>query len=256
MPDEMQQGRRNFLRTASFASFALYALLREAHATEAIPRRGLSARYWIDRQDELAHALRAGTVAHMAWHDEVNRLAREVDVAELMAEAMRAHATRNVPFMRDPVKRSLRFLDAQGEPRHLAYAAALFEFGPSSVITPHAHRHMASAHMVVEGKVRIRTFDRIGEEEGALLIRPTGDHVGGIGDAAAMTTEKDNIHWFTPASSRATTFDVIVDGLDPGQDAYLIEPIDPLGGKLQPDGSIVAPRLSFEESMRRYTAQR
>ena len=85
MPDEMQQGRRNFLRTASFASFALYALLREAHATEAIPRRGLSARYWIDRQDELAHALRAGTVAHMAWHDEVNRLAREVDVAELMA---------------------------------------------------------------------------------------------------------------------------------------------------------------------------
>jgi len=58
------------------------------------------------------------------------------------------------------------------------------------------------------------------------------------------------------ASSRATTFDVIVDGLDPGQDAYLIEPIDPLGGKLQPDGSIVAPRLSFEESMRRYTAQR
>lgn len=254
--DGMHRGRRDFLRMASFASFALYALLREAGAADAAPRRGVSARYWIGRQDELAHALRSGTLGQLAWHDEIDRLAREVDVAELMAEAMRAHASRNVPFMRDPVKRSLRFVDEHGEPRRLAYAAAMFEFGPGNVITPHAHRHMASAHMVVEGKVRIRTFDRIGEEDGALRIRPSGDRVGGVGDAAAMTTEKDNVHWFTPVSTRATTFDVIVDSLDPGQASYLIQPLDPLGGKLQPDGSVVAPLLSFEESMRRYPAER
>jgi hypothetical protein len=108
--------------------------------------------------------------------------------------------------------------------------------------------------MVIEGKVRIRTFDRVGERDGAIIIRSTADHIGEVGAAAAMTTAKDNIHWFTPATSRAVTFDVIIDGLEPGEDRYLIQPIDPLRGHGQSDGTIVAPILSFQESMRRYSA--
>ncbi|MFL5239622.1 MAG: hypothetical protein ACJ8EL_18900 [Rhizomicrobium sp.] len=43
----------------------------------------------------------------------------------------------------------------------VAYGAALFSFNRDTVITPHAHKHMASAHMVIEGKVRIRTLPSI-----------------------------------------------------------------------------------------------
>ena len=136
----------------------------------------------------------------------------------------------------------------------LDYGAATFTFGPESVITPHAHEHMASAHIVVAGKVRIRTYDRIGQEGGSLIIRPTGDHVGQPGSGAAMTVARDNVHWFTPVTQSAMTFDVIIDGLDHGQDDYLIQPLDPLRGKHRPDGDIVAPIISFEESMARYTA--
>jgi hypothetical protein len=70
-----------------------------------------------------------------------------------------------------------------------------------------------------------------------------------------MTSAKDNIHWFTPVTPIASTLDVIIDGLDKGADDYLIQPIDPLAGKVQPDGTIIAPILSFEESMNRYSAQ-
>lgn len=178
----------------------------------------------------------------------------QVDVAELMAEMRRYSSRANQPFMRDPVKRSIRFVDSNGLPAKLSYAAATFSFGPQNVITPHGHKFMASAHMVVEGKVRIRTFDRVGEESGALRIRPTSDHVGNVGVVSAMTTEIDNIHWFTPATPAATTFDVIVDGLSIGEQPYVIQPVDPLHGHVEADGSIIAPLLTFEESMRRYDA--
>lgn len=69
-----------------------------------------------------------------------------------------------------------------------------------------------------------------------------------------MTTEIDNIHWFTPATPTATTFDVIVDGLSIGEQPYVIQPVDPLHGHIEADGSIIAPLLTFEESMQRYDA--
>jgi hypothetical protein len=233
----------------------VYALVAEARAAEAASDRRLAATLWIARQDELARALKSGELSPRGWHDAVNDLAREVEVPQLLAEAGRDPGETRPAFMRDPVKRSVRFLDSDGRPRRLTYAAATFSFGPDNVITPHAHRHMASAHMVVEGRVRIRTFDRVADRADALVIRPTGDRIGEVGDAAAMTSAKDNIHWFTPASARATTFDVIVDGLDPGQSDYLIQPIDPLGGVHRADGTIVAPLTSFEEGMSRYTAR-
>jgi hypothetical protein len=40
-------------------------------------------------------------------------------------------------------------------PVWLGYGLALFDFEPASVITPHAPRCMASAHMVVDGLVRV-----------------------------------------------------------------------------------------------------
>ena len=246
--------RRAMLIAAAIVASPVYVLVREARAERPTSDGRLSASRWIDRQEELAQALYAGSISHVAWHDEVNRLAAQVDVDQLLSEAMRESTQVGVPFMRDPVKRSVHFIGDDGRPRRLTYAAATFTFGPENVITPHAHEHMVSAHMIVSGKVRIRTFDRVLTHEDAIVIRPTEDRIGSIGDAAAMTTEKDNIHWFTPATARATTIDVIVDSLDKGEKDYVIQPIDPLGGTLLADGTIRAPLLSFEESMRRYSA--
>lgn len=248
---------RRRLLTASLAAFASYALLGEARAAAAITDRRLTAKRWIERQRDLAAALRDGTLAPAAWNAEVTRMAGEVEIEALMAEARRGRiGDANTPFMRDPVKRRIRFVDDDGVPRSLGYGAALFTFGPGNVITPHAHRHMASAHLIIEGKLRIRTFDRVGDGNGAIIIRPARDTIGGVGTAAAMTSAKDNIHWFVPASPRAMTFDVIIDGLDPGAADYVIEPVDPLGGTRRSDGTIVAPILDFAESMRRYPADR
>jgi hypothetical protein len=238
---------------AFLPAFTAYALLAEARGQA--PARTGAAR-WIDAQDEIARALSAGQLAPLDWQVEVERLAADVDLGELMAGVNRARLTpAPMGSHNDPAKRNVRFLDANGEPRRLNYGAALFDFQPQNVITPHGHRHMVSAHMVVAGAFRVRNFDRVGDQDGAMIIRSTRDYVARIGEVSTMSSQRDNIHWFVPhGHAPATTFDVIISGLDPGQPSYEIGAIDPVRGRVRADGAIVAPIIDFETAAARYTA--
>ena len=251
-PDELGLTRRAQM-TGMFSAFVAVALASEVAA--ARPARRIAARDWIDRQSELARALRQGQVSPGSWMTEVGRLAREIDVAELIATVNQAQVSAfSLAPTNDPRKRNVRFIDASGAPRRLGYAAALFDFSPANVITPHGHRHMVSSHLVVGGRLRVRNFDRLRDADNAMVIRPTRDAIARVGDLSAMSSERDNIHWFVPQGGPARTFDVVVAGLDAGQPDHDIKAIDPLGGRRLRDGSIVAPIMSFEDASAKYLA--
>jgi hypothetical protein len=238
---------------AMLPGFLIYALLGEARA--AVPAGRSSATAWIADQDELARMLAAGRITGPAWCDEVDRLGRRVDLEALMATVQRSDLRRAaLSSANDPSKRYVKFLDEDGSPRSLAYGAALFDFQPHNVITPHGHKHMVSAHMVVAGRFRVRNFDRIRDEENAMVIRPTRDYVARLGDVSTMCSARDNIHWFVPQEGPATTFDIVISDLDPGQPSYDIKAIDPMRGRRLADGTIAAPIIGFEEASLRYTA--
>lgn len=252
VPEDLGLTRRGAL-TGGLAAFTMFALLSETSC--ARPMRRMAARDWIDRQGELARALRTGELAPMKWMVEVERLAAEVDVAELMAEAGKARITSNAPLpTNDPHKRSIRFLDSSGEPRKLGFAAALFDFSPTNVITPHGHTNMVSSHLVVGGKFRVRNFDRLRDEDGAMIVRPTRDYLAETGAISTMSSARDNVHWFVPQGGGATTFDVIISEIDKAQGDTRITAIDPLGGQTLEDGSIRAPIMEFEKASDKYVA--
>ncbi|WP_066533082.1 hypothetical protein [Erythrobacter sp. CCH5-A1] len=244
--------RRGFAG-AGLAAFTLALLGQEVSA--AAPQQRMAARDWIERQGELARALKGGQISPLQWMAEAERLAGEIEVAELMAELDREQVTQQaLPTTNDPRKSAIRFLDPDGAPRKLGYGAALFAFEPHNVITPHGHRHMVSSHLVVEGAFRVRNFDRLGDEDGAMIIRPTRDYIAATGQLSAMTPDRDNIHWFVPSGGTAMTFDVIISGIDLGEADYDIEAIDPLGGTMLADGTIRAPKIGFEAASDKYTA--
>ena len=244
----MLLGRRELL-----AAFAMLALVREVRAAAAVVEGPV--RRWIDGQQDIALALAEGRIGGRQWAGEVERLGAEIEVEALMAEVRRSAI---VPAGRgshnDPQKRFVRFLDAQGQPRRLAYGAALFDFDPANVITPHGHRHMVSAHMIVRGRMRVRNFDRVGDREGALLVRPTRDFVAEVGRVSTMCSERDNVHWFVPVGGAATTFDLVVSNFGAGAPDPVIEAIDPLRARPAADGALLAPIIGFEEASRLYTA--
>lgn len=251
-PDELGLTRRGLLSTG-FAAFTTFALLAEVSCAK--PARRMAAGKWIERQAELARALRSGSLKPRDWMTEIERLAAEVDLGELMAEVNRAQITASaLPSTNDPRKRSVRFVDDKGQQRKLGFAAALFDFAPNNVITPHGHRNMVSSHLVVEGAFRVRNFDRLGDENGAMIIKPSRDYIAKTGMISAMSSARDNIHWFVPQGGPARTFDVIISGIDPAQPEYEIKAIDPLGGARLSDGAIRAPIMSFEDSSDKYVA--
>jgi len=149
-------------------AFTAYALLAEISSAR-LARRTPSARAWLDRQEELARALASGTLGSEAWRREVEVLGREADVERLVAEALPSSAVRALPT--DPTRRILRWRGPDGRPLQQRYAVALFRFDRGNVITPHGHRGMQSAHLVIEGSLRARTYDRLGETSGALVLR-------------------------------------------------------------------------------------
>jgi len=202
----------------------------------------------------MAHALANGEIAPLQWQADMEGLAREVDVQTVMALVKRSRIT-PAPggSTNDPAKRYVRFVDERGTPRRLAFGAALFDFHPRNVITPHGHRNMASAHLVVKGRFHVRTFDRLGDEPDAMVIRPLTDSIVRVGEISTMSSERGNIHWFVPRGGPATTFDVVISGIDPARPEYEIKAIDPLHGRKRGD-AIVAPLMGFEAASRVYTA--
>lgn len=245
-------GRREMIGTF-LSSFVVLALAREARA-EA-PAGGGRVQRWIAAQQEIAEGLAGGRLTGRQWAAEVERLAGEIDVPQLMEVVGRSQLRPAGPaFHNDPQKRFVRFLDDAGQPRRLAYGAALFDFAPHNVVTPHGHRHMVSAHLVVAGRFRVRNFDRVGDEEGAMRLRPTRDYVAETGRVSTMCAERDNIHWFVPQGGPATTFDVVISGLDAGAPDHVIQAVDPLRARRAEDGSMIAPIIGFAESSARYTA--
>lgn len=235
-------------------AFAIYALLGEAKLLAKRPAR--SPQSWIDGQQSIARSLSSGAIDGRQWCAEVERLGREVDLDELIAFVARAR-TRTAPAGggNDPMKRFVEFLDNEGRRQQLAYGVALFDFAPQNVITPHGHENMVSAHMVVRGAFRVRNFDRVGDDPGAMRIRPTRDYVARLGHVSTMCSERDNVHWFVPEGGPATTFDIIISGLNASGPDHVIQAIDPLRGQKLADGIIRAPIIDFAESSRRFTSE-
>lgn len=252
LPRDIGLTRRDSL-SGFLAAFAVTALVSEVSV--ARPARRMSAAKWIDRQSELARSLSKGEIRPLDWMREVERLAREVDPMQLMGEVDQARVSAaSIPSTNDPQKRSIRFLDEHGAPRRLGYAAALFDFSPKNVVTPHGHRNMVSSHLITRGKFGVRNFDRLQDVGSAMRIRATRDYIAKTGHVSAMSSDRDNIHWFVPVDGPAQTFDIIISGLRPDLEPYEITAIDPLGGEKQTDGTILAPAMSFEDASRKYQA--
>ena len=213
----------------------------------------LDAKRWLRAQDELSRSLHSKKITPLTWQKEVEQLAKQLDVESLLAQidfpSLRKH------FEFDPhvaARRALRLPHPDDPKREISVGGALFGMRRGAAITPHGHRNMVSAHLVVEGSLHVRNFDRVADEEEHLIIRPTLDGTISPGDCSTMSTEHNNVHWFTAQSETAFTFDIVVDGLDAEGPSFFIDLIDPSHAERLRDGTLRARRIEWDESVKLY----
>lgn len=236
---------------SALTSFALLEAVTAARALAKTPSIG--AKRWLEEQQGIARQLLEGTMRPADWQAAVERLGAVVDQQELLSQTDFERLRSTFDFKEGmPAKRFVRFPEDAGVPK-LSYGLAFFGFRKGQVITPHGHRNMVSAHMAVSGSFHARTFDRLRDEEIALILRPATDGRMSVGETSTMSSERQNIHWFVAEDDGSTTLDVIIDSLDQkAPDPYVIDLVDPVGGDRLGDGSIRAPRISWDESLARY----
>ena len=207
----------------------------------------------------LKNALETGAIGVEGWQDRVEALNASVPVAEVSRYLDVEAITRDFRYgsflaeTADPLLPS----DILGDMGMRGWFLRVFGLRRGGAIIPHVHNNMVSAHLVISGRFRVRTHDRVRDLEDAVVLRPTRDAEFTTGAVLSMSDRRDNQHWLLAGEDRSMTFDVgVVDR--PASWAYGLKAnrynmifVDPERPQ-QSDGTVIAPVLSFEQASAKF----
>ncbi len=253
MPTATDSRRRRLLTGLAPALAAVWLGARATRAGALDAALRLSVTGSLTRIDQVSRALRAGEARPTDWQDAVEAAAAAIDLDELFRaidfERLRATAGyAEVGVATAPA----RLPDVFGDGRRPAYYAKVFAVGKGRAVIPHGHAGMVSGHLVLDGGFRLRQYDRVGDEPGRMLIRPTVDRVETAGGCSTISDDRDNVHWLV-AESDAHTLDFLVTGVAPETPGgYAVQNIDPAGAEDRGDGVLAAPHLDVETALAKY----
>ncbi len=237
------------LRRQLLGALTTLWLARAVHAAGAVPgalRSDLQER--LRKLDDASRALAQGKIQPVEWQRAGAEFCEGLDVQELCRAADFEHMAAQLPLLdRGTSAEAFHLLDGQ------AFTPKIFAMGKGRAIVPHGHRNMVSQHLVLQGEMHGRHYERLRDEPGWMVVRPTIDKVFRTGDFSSISDQRDNVHLFVTTSERAYTLDVIVDNLDRSKPyRYEIDFVDPERAKAEGDGSLRLPRIKLEESLQRY----
>ncbi|WP_170319663.1 hypothetical protein [Polyangium spumosum] len=231
--------------TAALGALARYTL----SAGSAAPAERRAAENVFQAAREASRALAEGRLSPTTWQELVERafrgasveeIARAIDVESLLTRARAAaRGAAVVPF-------ALSFPGGEG-PR---IVTKLFVLRAGRANPPHAHDNMVSMHYVLRGRFRVRHYDRVRDEPGGIVLRPTIDRILGPGEATSISDERDNVHWHV-AETDGVLLDVLcVDLEGRPTDTHLL---DPVRAEALEGGLLRAPRLpTVGEALERF----
>ncbi len=247
----MLQGatRREALKW-SLAGYALVRMLLGREALAGPVRREVQA--WLARTYELCNEAHGRKLSPLEWQRQVEALYARVPLPELLKAI---DFDRLAPGIALPDNRAealhVSLPGGEGMPR--VFGTKIFGMAQGRAIVPHGHQNMASMHVVLKGEFHLRHFDRVEDQPGHLVLRPTIDRAAKPGDPSSISDERDNVHWLVATKGPAYTFDVIIAGLNPERGFnWKMDHVDVDGAERLKGGLLRARRIGFDEAIRRY----
>lgn len=246
--------RRDFTRGA-LGSVLTYSLLEmffenDAFADEIKP----TTAKWVAELNEISADVKGEKLKQLYWQKKVEDLLSQVDLPDLLRLVDFEQLQKRVRH-RPKGETSLRFgfQKVDGVPTRLVFGKQIFALKKGRSVIPHGHNNMATAFLILKGKLQGRHYDRIEDQPKHIIIRPTIDRKFGAGESSTVSDYRDNIHWFTALSEDAYIFNIHVLGLKRPGDLLRTGRVyvDPEGEKLR-GGLIRAPRAGYSEVKDKY----
>jgi hypothetical protein len=245
--------RRAFTQQSlgSLLTFALLDTLCQ-HDLWADEIKPVTAR-WLADVNQLGQDLKDQKLKAVAWQQKIEELFAQVDLPDLLRMIDFDRLTANLE-LKDNGARSLRFSfqEIDGVPTRLVFGKQIFALKKGRSVVPHGHNNMATAFLILGGQLRGRHYDRLKDEPGYMVIKPTIDRTFDRGGCSTISDFKDNVHWFQAITEPSFIFNIHVMGVNPASGTPTGRVyIDPEGEKLA--GGLVRARLvDYDEANRLY----
>lgn len=243
----------------SLALFQFYklAIVRDAIAGTLKP----DFENWIRAIEIDALQVRSGKMKLNIWQGKMDRLHNRVPLEDVLRftdlekvlKIPRAGMKEKIASVHDVPWPKL----GQDSPAEIPFGHKLYIYRKGDVTPPHAHNHLVSAHLIIKGKIRVRTYNRIEDTNKGIVIKPTQDEILGVGSVVTMSDMRDNVHWFVSEQDQSVSFDIAVPDIEPEKkykhkaQAFNQIFLDPTVAP-RVDGKIEAPIIPFAEALRRF----
>lgn len=246
--------RRSFNRKllGTLAAYGLIETLFRHDAFAAAVKPAVAQ--WLRDLNNLSRDLKVGhKLKDTEFQAKMEELYRHVNLPELL-QLLDLEKIARMTRLPDngPASVGIDLRKVEGLPEQLSFGKQIFCLKKGRSVVPHGHNNMCTGFIVLRGTFAGKHYDRVADEPGHYLIRPTIDRPFGPGEFSTISDHRDNVHWFKATSDTGFIFNVHVIGYDPAIDlpagrVYL----DPDGEKVQ-GGLIRAKRMTSSECHKKY----
>jgi hypothetical protein len=204
---------------------------------------------WLADVNQLGRDLKGRSLDQATWQQKIEELMSRVALGDLLRLIDFDRLEAGAQFA-ERGERSLRlvFPKVEGLPTEWSFGRQIFALRKGRSVVPHGHNNMATAFLILKGDLRGRHYDRVRDEPGYMLIRPTIDRKFTPGECSTISDFKDNVHWFQALTEPAFIFNLHVMDVNPNP----VNPtgrvyVDPAGEKIA-GGLTRARRIGYKEA--------
>lgn len=243
--------RRDFSK-GFLATLTSYALMDSAFAINAFSNAiSPITKHWSIMVSEYCMDLKKQTITPLEWQNLIEELFNKIEMKELLNFIDFETVKKGFQYPDLGVHtKSIVFPKLKGLPKDTVFIKKIFGMQRDRAVIPHGHSNMTSSHLVIEGEMHLRHYEKIRKEDQNLIIKPSIDKVISVGDNSSISDEKDNIHWFIANTSQAFTFDVIM--LDLNEKSTEIQNIDIYESQNLGNGTMRVPIIHVDTALKKY----
>lgn len=246
--------RREFT-AGILGSLMTYTVLESAfaHRAFAAPVQPVTE-HWAKRLNELSQDVKGTKISPVQWQDMTHELFNQVELNELLTliDFQRVKQGFDYPDA-GPKQVHVKFPEVEGLPTEYLYDRKVFGLKQGRAIMPHSHINMCTMHLIIEGELDLKHYDRIEDEGSHLIVRPTIDRKATVGTNSTISDQRDNIHWFKALTPIAHTFDIVVWNIDPENAIEgKLEWLDAEAAEKIGDGELRMAKMEYDDAVKKY----